>query len=129
MHDMKRWTLILVALLMVVALSSLGSVVATASKEVGGKDRAPSAETTVRPSKAELEAPRPPRPADFGQMEVRKNGEMVPLREVSAQATSAPQWIDGPASLTHYNNIITGTIGILTNEWVGYWGATDVSYP
>ena len=122
--------LVLVAL--VVALSSLSGVALAASKDEGGPRGGPAAETTIRRDETELEASRARGLTDFGRMEVRKSGELAPLREPAAraaEAAGAPQWIDGPFSSSTYFNVVTGTVGILTNEWVGYWGATDVSYP
>lgn len=126
-NAVKRMVLVLVAL--AVVLSSLGGAAIGAAKENGRRGRTPSAETSVRPVKRDLRAPRPPRPADVGQVEVQRDGTLVPAEGRMAAAAATPQWIDGPFSNTTYFNVITGTTGILTNEWVGYWGTTDVSYP
>ncbi|MDP9412084.1 MAG: Ig-like domain-containing protein [Actinomycetota bacterium] len=101
------------ALLLALALFALagGAGLAAASEETGGagsfeagKQPPPVADTTEGPQSGTGQA-------------------------ALTTAAAAPQWNMGPFSRTYYFNPTFGTTEVLTMDSVGYWGATDGSYP
>jgi hypothetical protein len=125
---MKRWVLILMALLTV--LSSVSGSVIAAPKETSrhGGD-APT--TVARWLDADTRAPRRAGLPDFSYLQMR-DGELVPAdntrKSVTAQA-AAPEWIFGKASHTKAYNWFIGEETILTEHRVGYSGTADLSFP
>ena len=125
---MKRWILILMALLTLLSSVS-GSVIAAPKQTSRHGGDAPT--TVARRLDAETKAPRLEDLTDLSDLRLR-NGELVPTgdtsKTVSAQA-AGPTWFFGKSSTTKAYNWFTNGQTDLTSHRVGYWGTADLSYP